>query len=381
MLTEPVINKTALLHILQRDYGLTIACKSDEDTGVAVSAGLSQPALTFVPHGEVSHSFIAQDIQGQRYYLKLLTNSRLARLSARRLNIYLPLTCLLHTQGWFTRLAYPLRNRADALWSMFDEQPLIVFDYLDGRTLEGHWPPSDALWRTLARTVAQLHATTSQVSAAMPILTQHREQFSVPFEATLCQGLEALSKVTPAARPGQRALCDLLLPHKATILSYLARLHALGDQARALSPDLVLCHTDITQGNILVRSTDKGESGDEVPDLYILDWEGAMLAPPEHDLFIFTGENFPAFLVDYVGHCPTRPQLHPEIFGFYFYRRNLEDLTDWIVRILYENTDAAQDAHDLEGIQEDCIAGWPYLEPGIQAVARQLDEFMTHKAH
>ena len=60
--------------------------------------------------------------------------------------------------------------------------------------------------------------------------------------------------------------------------------------------------------------------------------------------------------------------------GFYFYRRTLEDLTDWVIRILYENTDEAQNQLDLKGIQEDCMAGWPYLEVGIKAVERQLRE-------
>ncbi len=96
-----------------------------------------------------------------------------------------------------------------------------------------------------------------------------------------------------------------------------------------------------------------------------------MLAPAEHDLFFFTGEHFPSFLNEY-GRAFGPVELNGDVFGFYFYRRYLEDLTAWIVRILYENTDDEQDAHDLAGIREDCLGWWPHLEGAIRLVKGQL---------
>lgn len=92
-----------------------------------------------------------------------------------------------------------------------------------------------------------------------------------------------------------------------------------------------------------------------------------------HGLFMFTGDHFPAFLAEYRRWAGDVP-LHADLFAFYFYRRNLEDLTAWIVRILYENTDEAQNRIDLEGIQHDCIAAWPYFERDIARVQEQLGE-------
>jgi hypothetical protein len=60
------------------------------------------------------------------------------------------------------------------------------------------------------------------------------------------------------------------------------------------------------------------------------------------------------------------------VFRFYLYRRNLEDLIDWVFRILYENADEEQDRNDLRGIVEDCMSGWPYLEGGISEVLDAL---------
>jgi spectinomycin phosphotransferase len=104
---------------------------------------------------------------------------------------------------------------------------------------------------------------------------------------------------------------------------------------------------------------------DDAGALYLLDWEGAMLAPREHDMIFFTrdDEHFDAFLTAYQAiNGPTR--LEPDLFSFYFHRRNLEDLTDWIYRILYENQEMDQDQADLMGIREDCLRWWDDLDAG-----------------
>ena len=172
-----------------------------------------------------------------------------------------------------------------------------------------------------------------------------------------------MAAITATDGEGRCALRDLLLPRKDAILRYLDRLHALATRARMLDPPMVLCHTDIHSFNLLVNDT----------GVYILDWEGAMIAPREHDLFMFTGEHFALFLAEYRRVAGDVP-LHADLFAFYFHRRMLEDLTDWVVRILYENTSEEQNRIDLAGIEEDCLAGWPTIEPGIARVREQLRE-------
>jgi hypothetical protein len=109
--------------------------------------------------------------------------------------------------------------------------------------------------------------------------------------------------------------------------------------------------------------------------LYVLDWEGAWLAPPEHDLFFFAWDDrfWDLFLPRYErAFHPVR--LDSATFGFYFYRRNLEDLAEWFVRILYENNSEEQDRQDLQWVAEDCISGWPYLEKTIAQIEVELRE-------
>lgn len=340
MRIEPAIDQSLLIDVLRDEYGLSVE------------------RLTFVPQGEVAHSYVVMCADSARYYLKVLDRSRLAAISASRLDFYLPLTYKLFHEGHFRYLTYPIKTRSGAFATTFDGAPLILFNYIEGVNPHGDALVEPQTWRTLARHVAAIHNSTHVVhTAGAPT-----ETFTVPFEGALLDGLATLASITDADGEGRSTLRDLLLPRKGAILKYLERLHALAVRARALDPPMALCHTDIHSYNLLMNAA--GE-------LFILDWEGAMIAPREHDLFMFTGEHFSSFLAEYrreVGDVP----LHADLFAFYFHRRMLEDLTDWIVRILYENTSEEQNRIDLAGIEEECLAGWPAIEPGIARVEEQL---------
>jgi spectinomycin phosphotransferase len=169
--------------------------------------------------------------------------------------------------------------------------------------------------------------------------------------------------LSPGDRYGRLALRDLLLPRQGNILGMLDHLHALAEPLRQMPPPFVICHTDIHTGNVL-----RNREG----SLIVLDWEGVCLAPAEYDLFIFTGEGFEAFLQAYY-HMGGGRNLTASTFAYYLYRRNLEDLADFIVRILDENTDLQTDQSDLEGVNA-LLADWPGLEKAEQRLRLILSE-------
>jgi len=251
------------------------------------------------------------------------------------------------------------------LKTCFDDHPLVLFNFIAGERVGYESPLPDEILAKLAGMVGILHRSTSDISVEHPRF----ESFDIPFEDELLKSLEALERITPGDNHGKRELQKLLLPRKEEILSNLNRLKELQHLAQAAEKEMVLCHTDLHGGNLIM--TDQGE-------LHILDWEGAVIAPPEHDLFAFAGEDrfFDLFLPNYEREFGP-VSLDSRVFGFYFYRRNLEDLTDWIVRILVENTDDEQNRNDLEGIVEDCISGWPYLETTIREIATKLAQRST----
>jgi thiamine kinase-like enzyme len=342
---EPALDKPALMETIWQAYGYPVS------------------ALTFVPEGEVGCHYLAECEDGKRYFLTLLLNNRLARLNTGRLDFALRLERTLYDRGLFRSLAVPQRTRTGGLHAEFQGQPLIVHDYIEGESLEGTWPYPSKVLIQLGKLAAQLHRATPSLDMDVPFV----EHFDLPFEAALRECLVKLESVNAHSRPGQQALSDLLLTQRETLLDLLARLHELAAAARALRPPLVLVHTDMTPNNIL--RTPKGE-------LFIVDWGGAMLAPAEHDLFLFFGEGFMTLLKEYC-RMSVNLCLHPEIFSFYFYCRNLDDTTDILIRILHENITDEEDRHDLDLLREDCLSGWPYLESSIEIVTEQLQAIAT----
>jgi len=342
MKTEIDIDKAALIVRLYQEYGIG-----------AVS-------LTFVPKGEVAYSYIVDCSSGNRYFLKLFSHSRLAQIGVRNTDFYLPLTWILHSKRLLPNVPYPIKTRDGDLQTDFDGQPLVLFNFIDGETLGCDADFSDDILMKLARLVGILHRSTPEIE----IEFSNVEHFDIPFEDDLLNGLDALEAITEIDSQGKQELRELLLPRKNEIFGYLERLKELQELAKATGKEKVLCHTDIHGDNLIM---------DRQGNLHILDWEGAMLAPPEHDLFFLAGEDrfFDVFLPNYQREF-GQVILNSDVFGFYYYRRNLEDLTDWLVRILYENTHEEQNRSDLDGIVEDCISGWPYFEITIRNIRARL---------
>jgi Ser/Thr protein kinase RdoA (MazF antagonist) len=337
---ESVLDKPALMETIIKAYGFPIS------------------SLTFVPEGMVGCHFIGDCANGKRVFITLLTNNYLAALQTQRLDFTLALMHNMYEHGLFTAqpAIYPTldgRLRVDFLG-----QPLIIYEYIEGGNLEKAWPYPPKVLTSLGSLTAQLHIATASVGMDVPYI----EQFHLPFEELLLACLEELEQVPEDARAGEVELRDLILPRRDTLFALQRRLNKLGESARALNPPLVLVHTDMNPLNIL--RTPQGK-------LFIVDWEGVMLAPAEHDLMIFAGEGFASLLVEYL-RAAGNPRLHPEIFAYYFHRRNLEDIAGFMVSILHENTTAEEDRFDLDLLNSDSLSSWPFLEKCREWAAEQI---------
>jgi len=319
---------------------------------IRAAYGIRLDHLAEIAQGEVTANLRGQTADGASYLIKWYPASRLADISAARLDYVLPLLAELHGKGLFPRVSVPVPTLEGALRATFAGRPLVLLRWIAGRV----WSELPALpagfWAKLGRVAARIHLSTPRLTTpGIPV-----EWFDIPFAADLWRGMAALAAVRPTDRPGRWALRELLLPRRDELQRIATRLCELQAWARARPLTRVLCHTDLTPGNIIV---------DDAGELHVVDWEGSMLAPAEHDLMFLTGDHFAEALAAYVS---LRPQarLHADLFSFYFHRRNLEDLTDWLTRILYENTTDEQDRADLTGIQEDCLAWWADLNAGDQ---------------
>jgi spectinomycin phosphotransferase len=340
---ESVIDRPALVETIRQAYGYSVS------------------SLTFFPEGTVGSHYIADCKAGQRYFVTLLNDGALATIQAGRLDFILALRSSLYERGLFTAQPALHRTLEGKLKAEFNGQPLTVSEFILGGNIWDCWPPDPALGAELGQLAARLHNTTPDLGMDVPYI----EKFTLPFESVLHKTLADLDAQSLLNRPGQRTLRDLVLPRRDTLLRMLAHLRELGETARQLNPPLVLVHTDMHGGNLI--RTPEGK-------LIVVDWEGAMLAPAEFDLFMFMSAGFDSMLSEYF-RVARSPRLYPELFAYYFYRRNLEDIADFLFSILYENTTDEQDQVELGYLQHDCLDAWPSIETAAQYVRERLRPF------
>lgn len=341
MRIEPSWDKGGLQELLLEQYGLTV-------TG-----------LTFVPYGLDSWGYVAECRDGSRAFVKL---SR--PLAGPAAGPEIALMAALADR--LVPVPRPIARLDRGFLSAFDGFDVKVLEYIEGHNLEGEtaWP--DDLYGRVADVVAAVHSSTSVVRH----LVQRTEDYELPFLRPLVVTVAAIAAGGPLPAgddPTLVRLRELVVPRVAELQRALDRLDALRDLARERHPDQVICHTDIWGSNLI--QADAGT-------LYLLDWNGALLGPPEHDLFMFAGTVFfPAgrfgwFLERYeAAFEPLR--LDPRTFGFYFYRRNLEDLTRFVGSIAEGRIEALEPTETL-AVVERLLASLPFLGGRIDHVAEVL---------
>jgi len=310
--------------------------------------GLQVERLTYLKQAWVAHCYVVDCAGNERFFLKFYEQERQARFYARDLGFYLSLSDQLVQEQLLPTVAHPVPTRDRTLSVSFQDHLLILFDWIEGQTV-GFERLSDEVLAKAASAVGTLHKSTPQILWPNP----PREEFDLPFQESLMNNLDVLETITSVDSAGKQGLRDLLLPRKNEVRRLLVRLGELQARVRGTYHAMVVCHTDLHGGNMILDNQGR---------LHLLDWEGAILAPPEHDLHFFEWD--PRFEGLFLPHYERafRPiHLDGDTLGFYYYRRNLEDLAEWVVRILYEDNGDEQDREDLEGIVEDCISGWPTL--------------------
>lgn len=109
--------------------------------------------------------------------------------------------------------------------------------------------------------------------------------------------------------------------HAASIHRLVGRAEQLAQKIKEQSPEFVLCHSDIHGGNLLMEVNDA---------IYIVDWDGPIMAPKERDLMFIGGGvanvwNQPHEEdLFYKGYGKT--EVNMEILAYYRHERIVEDI-------------------------------------------------------
>jgi len=265
-------------------------------------------------HGGGSANNYKITTHGQSFFLKVYDKKKTQALVwTENIHCYMPILVWLNENTPLRgRMLHPLKSAGGDYCFENDESVFLLFEWLKGETLGKSMTHTQLL--EAAELIACLHGYGSEIPVSVDNI---QEDFSVPF----CHSLEGFVMDGFAAAPAE--MREILQPYVAQLLSKSKEVKRLSEKAKQKSSRRVLCHTDAHGYNFI-----QGEQ------LALVDWEGIKLAPAEADLMMFSKKEYWEVFWGRYGKLRPRFVLDDELFLFYILRRKMEDIWDFIERLL-----------------------------------------------
>ncbi|MDR7076115.1 thiamine kinase-like enzyme [Neobacillus niacini] len=318
--------------------------------------GIHVKDLFFIPWGTSAYSYRVNCVNGECYYLKLFdTTDSKQRNFAERIDFSLAITWKLYHEGVFRDLTYPIKTKDGHFKAVFNQTALILFNFIEGKTLKDTSTSKETIEKT-AKLIASLHKATPKIDQN----EAKQEQFYIGTQKWLMRSLSVLETKTKFDHPYKKALQELILTNKEKILNYLNLLRSLHASVITIEKERVFCHGDLGTGNIII----------DHDEIFLIDWEYAVFAPPEFDLSCFISTDFEFFFRQYEKFLDQKVILHADLIKFYSYRSKLDQLNHLITNILYRNTDESHNGMDLEEITK-------YSLPELDRLGYLIDDIQS----
>jgi spectinomycin phosphotransferase len=290
LLEKPDISDELIISRLQEEYGLHVA------------------HLTFLPLGADmgTATYRALTGRGETYFLKL-------RKGFEEITVTVPL--FLKSQGMQEIIA-PFETRSNGAWADFNEYKMILYPFIDG-TDGFHVVLSDRQKQNLGAALKKIHGV--QIPLELQKLLP-RETLS-PYWRERLTAFQAQVATEDFVEPTASKLAEFMNTKQSDIDRLVERAEELASKLRSGSLELVLCHSDIHGGNVLISRND---------ELYIVDWDNPILAPKERDLMFIGGgidyiwKSQREEAVFYAGYGKT--DINLSALAYYRYERVIEDL-------------------------------------------------------
>src|SRR6266511_2070589 len=290
MLEKPNIPDELIISRLQEEYGLRIA------------------ELTFLPIGADSRTAVYRLVtdDGIAYFLKLRKNFN---------EVIVRVSLFLKDNG-VREIIVPFETKSKQGWADFGEYKIILYPFIEGK--DGfEMELTDHHKQILGAAFKGIH--TAQIPLELKKLIK-KETFSLGWREDM-KSYQAQVERDIFTKPTAMKLAEFIRSKQNEITRLVERSEQLASELQSKSLELVLCHTDIHGGNILISDT--GE-------LYSVDWDDPILAPKERDLMFIGGgideiwksEREQAMF--YEGYGETNIDL--TALAYYRYERVIEDL-------------------------------------------------------
>jgi spectinomycin phosphotransferase len=290
MLEKPDIPDELIISRVQEEYDLDVT------------------DLTFLPLGADLGTAVYRVVtdDGTAYFLKL-------RKGFNEIVVTIPL--FLKSQG-IREIIAPFETKSNKGWADFVEYKMILYPFIDG-TDGFHLELSDHQKRNLGAALKKIHQVEvpSELQIHLPqetLASQWRERLK-SFQAQVARDT--------FTEPTAFKLAEFMNSSRRNINQLVERAEELASKLRSKPMELVLCHSDIHGGNVLISRNDK---------LYIVDWDNPILAPKERDLMFIGGgidtiwKSQREEAIFYEGYGKT--EINIAALAYYRYERVVEDL-------------------------------------------------------
>lgn len=170
-----------------------------------------------------------------------------------------------------------IKTKSDHAFQLIDNFVLSVQLFIEGQNGFSQ-PLTDKQWQALGMSLKQVH----EIEVPSSIQNQIRHENYSPKWRQIVQSLLDTMNEPPKGDEIAQKLFSFIKTHQTSIQRLVKRAEELAEKLKNIShpPRLVLCHSDIHAGNVLI---------DNQGNLFIVDWDDPIMAPKERDLMFIGG--------------------------------------------------------------------------------------------
>ena len=299
MLTKPPIPDDTIITCLHDRFGLRIS------------------HVTFLPLGADVNSAVYRITadSGTAYFLKL----RWGNFD----EIAVAIRAFLHAQG-IRQVVAPIATTSHTLWVRAHGFDWILYPIFEGKN-GFEVALSKTQWIALGASIKAVHTTLLPAALAEHV---PREEYSPRLRNTV-KAFHKQVEQHPYADPTAARFAAFWMTKRDEIESIVERAEQLAHALHKRAAELVMCHSDLHGGNVLLGADDA---------LAIVDWDEPILAPKERDLMFIGGgigdiwNNDQEAAWFYQGYGQTESD--PVALSYYRYERIVADIAAYAEQIL-----------------------------------------------
>lgn len=339
MIEKQPLSDQFIINCLKADYGIEVA------------------AITLLPLGADMNASVykAQTHDQTAYFVKLKRGHHH--------DIGIEIVELLHDAG-IKEIIPPVKTILGQSTQQIEDFTLIVYPFVNGQDGFGSNLTNNQ-WVKLGSALRQVH----EIEVPSSIQNRVRREVYSPKWQEAVRSLYIHIDDEPTGDEVGLKLLKFIKENILAIHRLVDRAEQLGKKLQEQSHKLVLCHSDIHGGNVLLAGND---------NIYIVDWDDPIMAPKERDLMFIGGGvanvwNKPhEKIFFYKGYGTT--EVNSTILAYYRHERIVEDIAEYGHALLLTTAGG----EDRQEMYRHFIA---MFEPnGVVDIAFKTDENPTKKS-